>query len=229
MTRTPVAAVLVWAVVGLFAQVPSGVVGGQPAMAAEEAAGSGAAEAGDDAAPSVEIRASDHVLGDPDAPVAIVEYTSLTCPHCADFHTDILPKLRREWIEPGKAKLIYRHFPLDTLSLAAALLADCFDDDRFFEVVGTLFARQADWVRAEQPVQVLREITRSAGMADSTFDQCVSDQGAADATLADRKTFSQQVGIQATPTFMIHGKRLQGAQSYETFDQALEQALQGAR
>ncbi|MDZ7713038.1 MAG: DsbA family protein [Rhodovibrio sp.] len=229
MTRTSLLAVLVLAVAGLFAQVGPGVVGGQPAMAAEEAAGSSAADSDDDAARSVEIRASDHVLGDPDAPVAIVEYTSLTCPHCADFHTGILPKLRREWIEPGKAKLVYRHFPLDTLSLAAALLANCFDDDRFFEVVGTLFARQADWARAEQPVQVLREITRSAGMADSTFDRCVSDQGAADQILADRKTFAQQVGIQATPTFMIHGQRIQGARSYETFHRALEQALQEAR
>src|SRR4051794_18873459 len=93
--------------------------------------------------------AEDTVLGRADAPVTIIEYASLTCPHCARFHAATLPRLRQEWIDAGKARLVFRDFPLDKLALVAAMMARCADKAVYFDLLGELFARQDEWSRAD--------------------------------------------------------------------------------
>jgi protein-disulfide isomerase len=170
----------------------------------------------------------EHVLGDPDAPLTIIEYSSLTCPHCADFHSETLPKLKENWIAPGKAKLVFRHYPLDRLALAGAMLTDCFEGKRFFAVLDMLFAKQEQWVRSDNPGRQLQKLAGQAGMDSGTFEQCISDQDAAKRILDKRDLGRNKAGIEATPTFLVEGRKIQGARSYETFADALKAAEDGA-
>ena len=94
----------------------------------------------------------EQILGDPDAPVTIIEYASLTCPHCAQFHNEVLPELKERYIAPGKVRLIYRDFPLDQVALAAAALAHCDGSDRYFSMLDVLFETQRNWARADDPI-----------------------------------------------------------------------------
>jgi protein-disulfide isomerase len=171
---------------------------------------------------------NEHVLGDPDAPITIIEYSSLTCPHCASFHNDTLPKLKEEWIETGKAKLVYRHYPLDRLALAGALVANCFEGDRFFAVMDMMFAQQRQWTRSDNPGEALQRLASQAGMDNETFNQCISDQQEAKKILDRQQAGRDQAKVQSTPTFLIDGEKLEGAKPYAEFEQALEAAEDGA-
>lgn len=199
-----------------------GPLAGVPTPQATEVQASGGGEA---AQASVdEIGENEHVLGQPDAPITIIEYASLTCPHCADFHQDTLPQLKSDWIETGKAKLVFRHYPLDRLALAAALMTNCFEGDRFFGVLDMLFARQQQWSRAENPGQALARIGAQAGMDQQTFEQCVTDQQEAQAILQTQKQGRDKADIQSTPTFLIEGEKIEGAKPYSEFEQVLQNA-----
>jgi protein-disulfide isomerase len=171
---------------------------------------------------------NEHVLGDPDAPITIIEYSSLTCPHCASFHNDTLPKLKEEWIETGKAKLVYRHYPLDRLALAGALVANCFEGDRFFAVMDMMFAQQRQWTRSDNPGEALQRLASQAGMDNETFNQCISDQQEAKKILDRQQAGRDLAKVQSTPTFLIDGEKLEGAKPYAEFEQALEAAEDGA-
>lgn len=194
-----------------------------PTPSAEQIA---ASDSGTEATPASfhEIGDDEHILGDPDAPITIIEYSSLTCPHCASFHQDTLPQLKKEWIEPGKARLVYRHYPLDRLALAAALMTNCFEGKRFFGVVDMLFSQQQQWTRAEQPGEALAKIGAQAGMDRQTFEQCVTDQQEAEHILQVQKAGRDEAEVESTPTFVIDGEKLTGARPYEEFEQALEDA-----
>ena len=93
----------------------------------------------------------DHVMGRPDAPNIIIDYFSLTCPHCANFNAAVLPAMRKEWIDSGKAKLIMRHFPSDGIATHASLLAECAGPAKFYDMVDALFRAQIDWLTAADP------------------------------------------------------------------------------
>ena len=213
-------------------------VAGLPAGAGE-AISAGQDPAGQDGAASGDVETvqsgdvgqvgdDEHVLGDPDAPITIIEYSSLTCPHCASFHQDTLPKLKQEWIEPGKAKLVFRHYPLDRLALAGALVANCFEGERFFAVMDMMFAQQRQWSRADNPGQALQRIASQAGMDNETFNQCLSDQQEAEKILNRQQVGRDQGDVQSTPTFLIDGQKLEGAKPYAEFEKALEAAGDGA-
>lgn len=187
--------------------------------------------AGDTAATSAavsDVGEDEHILGDVDAPITIIEYSSLTCPHCASFHQDTLPQLKREWLETGKARLVYRHYPLDRLALAAALMTNCFEGKRFFGVLEMLFDRQQQWARADNPGAALARIGAQAGMDQKTFERCVTDQEEAQQILQTQKAGREQVDIQSTPTFLIEGEKIEGAKPYSEFERVLNSVQEGA-
>lgn len=166
----------------------------------------------------------DRVLGKKDAPVTIYEYSALTCSHCAAFHRDVLPRIKKEWIETGKAKLVYRDFPFEKIGLLAALVAHCGGDERYFAFVETLFRAQDDWSRAQNPAQVLQNIAQLGGIPADRFKACVGDQKTIDAILARAKEGREKYAIKATPTFVIGDEKIEGSGSFETFDAALKKA-----
>jgi protein-disulfide isomerase len=177
-----------------------------------------------DAAKDLAVQPSDRVLGKADAPITIIEYASLTCPHCAHFDVDVLPKLKEKWINTGKAKLVLRDFPLDEPALRAAMVARCAPAERFYPLVDTFFAQQEQWVTSRDYRTALEKLAKLGGMSEKEFKACISDKKLEDQVAQSRLTASQQLGVDATPTFFINGKKFDGAPTVEAFDQALSGA-----
>ena len=168
-----------------------------------------------------EIGADEFIIGAVEAPVTIVEYASLGCPHCASFHLDTLPKLKKAYIDTGKARLVYRDFPLDRPSLRGSMMARCAGRARFFGFIDTLFKRQMSWSRADDPVEVLARIGRLGGLSKSEFDACMKNEAIADQVLAVRLEGEKKFGVNATPSFIVNGRLYPGAMSFEEFDRIL--------
>lgn len=180
------------------------------------------------AAEPAEARDGDRVLGDAAAPVTIVEYSSLTCPHCARFHREILPQVKQQWIETGRAKLVYRHFPLDSLALRAAMVADAMPSDRaFFAFVEVLFDTQQQWSRAQDPIAALSQHAQLAGLGKGRFEAALADEPAMNAILERFVEARDQLEVNSTPTFVVNGRKLVGVSGYEDFARALEAAHPG--
>ena len=184
-----------------------------------------AAQAADvDALKELAVLPSDRILGKGDAPITIIEYASLTCPHCAHFEIDVLPKLKEKWIDTGKAKLVLRDFPLDEAALRAAMVARCAPPDRFYPLVDTFFSQQEKWVTARDYRGALEKLAKLGGVSDKEFKACIGDKKLEDQVAESRLTASQKLGVDATPTFFINGKKFDGAPTLEAFDQALSGA-----
>jgi len=141
----------------------------------------------------------------------------------AEFDKDTLPKIKQDWIDTGKAKLIYRDFPLDGLALRAAMLARCAPPERYFAFIDTLFQSQQSWARNDwEPA--LGRIAKLGGMSEEQFKKCMSDEALGNAVVQMRTTAANEYGVESTPTFFINGTKLLGAAAYPVFDKALSTA-----
>lgn len=163
--------------------------------------------------------------GDPDAKLTMIEYSSLTCPHCASFHTGALPKIRETYIATGKLKLEMRDFPLDQYALRAAAMARCAPDSRYFPLLDMLFKQQAQWSRAADPVGAIKQIGRLAGISAERADACMTDEKLLDGILNMRLEGQRQHDVSSTPTFIVGTRKVVGAQPFETFRDAIEPQL----
>jgi protein-disulfide isomerase len=163
----------------------------------------------------------DRVLGKPDAPITIIEYASLSCPHCAHFATGVLPKLKEKWIDPGKVMLVFRAFPLDEPALRAEMVARCAPPERYFPLVETLFATQDKWVIAKDWQAPLQRIAQLGGVPKTKFESCVGDKALEDQVAQSRLTASTQLGVNSTPTFFVNGTKFDGEPTFEAFDKVL--------
>jgi len=162
---------------------------------------------------------AERVLGSPDAPVEIIEYSSLTCPHCANFHANILPELKREYIDTGRVKIVYRDFPFDRAALGAAMTARCMAPERYFPFLDGLFRTQGQWAGAQDPARALQQSARLAGLNEQQFNACLQNQQLADFILQRRLDAEQRFQVRSTPTFIFNGgaERIVGAQPIEQF------------
>jgi protein-disulfide isomerase len=168
----------------------------------------------------------DLVIGNPDAKVTIVEYASMTCGHCKQFHTKVLPDLKKKYVETGKVRLIFREFPLDPRAFAASMLARCAGGEKTVPMISALFDTQADWAFVkENPTPKLFEIAKQAGFTQESFDKCLTDQALLDKLTAIRTRAAETFGVNATPTFFINGKKLTEPPTMEGFDKTLEPLL----
>jgi len=163
------------------------------------------------------VMPGDHVLGDPKAPITMIEYASLTCPHCAHFNTQILPDVKKKWIDTGKVKLIYRDFPLDQVAAKAAQIAECAPKDRYFGVIDLIFAGQQSWAAASDPIAALAKPLRIAGLGEAEIKECLANEAMSNAVVADLQT-GQTLGVNSTPTLIINGQLYPGARSVEELD-----------
>jgi protein-disulfide isomerase len=166
-------------------------------------------------------RPSDRVLGKPNAPITIVEYASLSCPHCAHFDQAVLPQIKKQWIDTGKAKLIMRDFPLDEPALKAAMIARCAPPDRFYPFVDALFADQPQWVLAPDYQKALVRIAELGGINGQKAEACLNDKALEDKIVKERLAASKDLGVDATPTFFVNGKKFTGEPTVAAFDQLL--------
>jgi protein-disulfide isomerase len=164
------------------------------------------------------------VLGDAAAPVTIVEYASMTCPHCASFHASTLPAIKERYIDTGKAKLVFREFPFDPRAEAAFMLARC-SDDRYFPMVDVLFKQQRDWATVQDARSALLQISKLAGFSQESFEACLTDQKLLDDVRAVRARGASDFGVEATPTFFINGDKYSGALSVDEMSAIIESHL----
>ncbi|MFQ5784037.1 MAG: DsbA family protein [Alphaproteobacteria bacterium] len=165
------------------------------------------------------------VLGVADAPVTIIEYASLTCPHCASFHSDTLPLIKERYIDTGKARLVFRDFPFDRPGLLAAAMARCAGPERFFGFLEVLFRSQKSWSRATKPTEALVRIGRLGGLSRETVDACFADKALLQSVLKSRLDGAKKFNINSTPSFIINGEKLVGAQPFERFEKILNRLL----
>lgn len=161
-------------------------------------------------------------LGKADAPNTIVEYASMTCPHCAQFHKIVLPELQTKYFDTGQARLILREFPLDGLAVAAFMLARCAGPDRYYPMVGAMFETQQTWaVPGADGKEKLLLIAKQAGFSKEKFDQCLADKELFNKIVETRTRGNEEFGVESTPSFFVNGKRLTGEHTLQDFETAL--------
>jgi protein-disulfide isomerase len=156
-------------------------------------------------------------MGSESAPITVIEYASMTCPHCAHFSETTFPELKKRYIDTGKVRFIFREFPLDRLAFAGFLLARCVPSDKYFPMIETLFAQQRDWV-VQSPLQPMRAIAKQAGVSQEAFDACLEDRKLIEGIEKVRSQAADKFGVNSTPTFFVNGKRLAGALSIEEME-----------
>jgi protein-disulfide isomerase len=164
-------------------------------------------------------------MGSADAPITVVEYASMSCPHCAHMHNTVLPELKKKYIDTGKVHFILREFPLDDRAMAAAMLARCAGGDKTLPMITALFAKQDAWAFVrDDPTPELFKFAQQAGFTKESFDKCLTDQKLLEKIEAVRSRASKVFGVKATPTFFINGKKLDGV-TLEDFEKAFAQIL----
>jgi protein-disulfide isomerase len=197
--------------------------GGPDTAMAQAAAGGGEVAVGDLMVPGP---LGDLAEGSDNAPVTIVEYASMTCPHCAHFHETTYPELKKKYIDTGKVRFIFREFPLDALAAAGSMLARCAGKDKYFPMIETLFSQQKEWV-VQKPLQPMLALAKQAGFTQESFDQCLANQQVLDGIEASRTRAAQKFNVNSTPTFFINGKIFRGALTPEELDTQLAPYLKG--
>jgi protein-disulfide isomerase len=169
----------------------------------------------------------DMVLGPANAKVTIIEYASMTCPHCAHFAKTTWPELKKRYIDTGKVRYMLREFPLDPLAAAGFMLARCAakgDANKYYVMIDTLFAQQDTWV-VQKPIPPLQAIGKQAGLSEKDFNACLANQSVLDKIEAIRKTATDKLGVNSTPTFFVNGEKLTGDVSMEELAKKIDPYL----
>ena len=165
----------------------------------------------------------DMVMGQENAPVTIVEYASLTCPHCRDFALHTFPEIKKRYIDTGKVRFIFREFALNEVDRLAIVIARCAPKERYFPLVETLFEKQESWAM-DNPVPPLLAIAKQAGFTEESFKACAANQQIVQAVSAQRDAGSA-FGVNSTPTFFINGERHSGSLPLGEFEKVLQRYL----
>ena len=158
----------------------------------------------------------ERVLGSPNAPVTVIEYASLTCPHCAHFQKDVFPQVKKELIDTGRIRFIVREFPIGHTSGAAAIINRCAPEDKYFSLFNAFLLRQPEWVSLEVRPDAIYSVAKSSGMSRETFDKCLTNQTIIDG-LTKVKQRGRKFGVVGTPTFFANGRKAQGSITFEEF------------
>jgi protein-disulfide isomerase len=166
-------------------------------------------------------------LGPQNATITIVEYASMTCPHCAAFTEQVFPKLKDAYIDTGKVRFVFREFPLDIKAAAGSMLARCIAKDdpvKYFAAIHTLFKQQDSWVM-NKTSEALTLIGKQAGLSEADVDKCLKDQSLLDKIAADQKFANEKLKVNSTPTFFLNGEMIKGETSFEEFDKRIKALL----
>jgi protein-disulfide isomerase len=191
------------------------------------------AQAADSPAPVVQvaaaapaaIRPDDVVLGKADAKITVYEYASLTCPHCGDFTTKTFPLVKKDWIDTGKVRWVYRDFPFDPVALKAHVLAHCGGPDKFYGFLDVFYAQQRAWYRPDPDAAVaaLTPLLKFGGVSEAQVQACLNDTKISTLVVTNRKS-GDDAGVDSTPTFFINGTESVGFKEYSEFQKLLEAA-----
>ncbi len=199
------------------AQTPAPAETAKPAVPAATAAPAEAAKPAESPLP-------DMTVGQANAPITIIEYSSLSCPHCATFHKDVFPELKSKYIDTGKVRYIMREFPLNESALAGTVIARCLDSSRYFAFIHLLFQKQADWAYKEDALTPLKGYAKQAGLSEDDFNKCIDNEALQKKILAIRDE-GQKKGVNATPSFFVNGMLLKGAPTLQGLEEAMKPYL----
>lgn len=170
----------------------------------------------------------DNILGEADAPVTIVEYSSLTCPHCANFHKLTVPELKEKYVKTGKVRYVIREFPLDQLAFAAAAIARCAGKEKFFPFTTALYKNQSTWAVGDgSAAQRLFDMAKQVGFTQEAFNTCLGNKEVIDHIQESRRRGSEDYGVNSTPTIFVNGKKVEGGNSLSDLEKAMEPYLKG--
>lgn len=164
-------------------------------------------------------------IGSPDAPVTIVEYASLTCPHCGAFHNETLPELTKKYVDAGHVQILFRPFPFDGLATAGSMLVQCVASAQRYPFLNLLFSRQNSWLRSPAPLEDMQALARQAGLSEADVLVCLKDESVLAGIRTMQKAAHEQLEVNSTPTFFINGERVEGNQSVSTFSQVIDPLL----
>lgn len=164
-------------------------------------------------------------LGSKDAPVTIIEYASMTCSHCATFHTETFPTLKSKYIDTGKVRFALREFPFDPLATAGFMLARCAGPDKREAMVDLLFAQQKNWAFTDKPLEGLSNLVKQTGMSQQAFEACLKDKALYDNINQTRDRAAEKFKVDSTPTFFINGRKQAGAMTVSQLEKAIEPLL----
>jgi protein-disulfide isomerase len=174
---------------------------------------------------AIESIIADRVLGSANAKITVIEYASMTCPHCAEFHAGPFQILKTEYIKTGKARFIYRDFPLDRLALAAAMMARCAPKERYYPIVDIIFRTQTNWAKQANPTEALSQIGLLSGISKKTYKACVGNKDIYEGVMKIRNDGEAKFDIQSTPTIIINGKPIKGHLTAEKLRLILDSEL----
>lgn len=167
------------------------------------------------------------VLGDRNAPFTLIEYASMSCPHCAEFHVTTLPRLKEEFIDTGKVRLVFREFPLDQPGLTGAVLARCAGPARFYLFLDVLFRSQAQWVTQPDVAGALTRLGEIGGVPAAQFQACLADRELSTGILQTRLNAEREFNVRSTPTFVIGDRVIEGALPFAQFKQVIDDVIAG--
>ena len=175
----------------------------------------------------LEISDSDFVIGSKDAPITMIEYASLSCGHCANFHTDSLPVLKKEYVDTGKLKIVFRDFPFNYPALLGSMMLRCIPSDVRYDYMNALFMLQNNWVNREnkKTKQELFKIMQSGGMTKDEFDICYKNKDIENEILLGVMNAQNEFNIKSTPSFLINGKLIEGNKSIKEFKKIIDNIL----
>ena len=175
----------------------------------------------------LDITEDDLVIGDKNAPITIIEYASLSCSHCANFHKNTLPDIKKEYVDTGKVRFVFRNFPYDPPSLIGSVILKCVPKDVRYDYMNALFLLRKNWVISdnEKSTQELYKIMQSGGMSKEDFNNCLERDDLGNKILQGRIDVQNEFDIQSTPSFLINGNLVQGNKSVKEFRQIIEKIL----
>lgn len=174
-----------------------------------------------ESAPALE----DVALGKENAPILIIEYASLSCPHCAKFHQEVFPQIQAEYIDKGIVRFIYRDYPLNLPALHGAMIARCAGKERFYTFLKVLFSMQDKWAFESDHIPALKKIALLGGMNEESFGRCLADKSLETAIIETRKVAADEHKIDSTPSFLVNGKLWAGAKTYQGITDAIANTL----
>lgn len=173
-------------------------------------------------------RLPDVSIGRDDAPVTVIEYSSLGCSHCAAFHAEVLPELKARYVDTGKVRWVTRDYPLGQLPLAGAVAARCAGPTGYLALMDIMFRTQERWMVAADPVGELEKLLRQTGIGKARFDACLADRNLIDGIMAHAQELQKAKLVTATPTFMVNGERIVGMTPVGEFAAAIDRHLKTA-
>jgi protein-disulfide isomerase len=167
----------------------------------------------------------DNYLGSANAKVTVIEYASLSCPHCARFNDEVFPQIKANYIDKGLVRWVYRDYPLNNPAYLAAVLTHCASPVRYFGLIDKLFKSQDYWATQAQAIVPLKQIAISEGIDEKTYDACLNDQALKDKIISRLQDASTKYKVDATPSFILQGQLHSGEISYDDFKKLLDEAL----